>query len=141
MSNRSASGNRAMGAVLARARAGLALAVLAPGALAAQESSAVYEQPENMLLWWAGLLLLLTALWFILYKIVYPFFLRYYRDDFCKTVFWNLFILYGATLVLLFSYFPLGIGFYYDWTKWLAAFLAALWLISLMVLMLRRRPA
>jgi hypothetical protein len=77
----------------------------------------------------------------ILYKVVYPFFLRYYRDDFCKTVFWNLFILYSLTWCFLSSYLLLEIGFYFAWMQWIAAFLGVLWLISGLTLLLRHKPA
>lgn len=109
--------------------------------LTAQGGAPEFEQPENMLLRWAGVLLVLVLIWFILYKVVYPFFLHYYRDDFCKTVFWNLFMLYGLTWVFLSSYIVLEFGFFYSWMQWIAAFLAVLWLISGLVILLRRPAA
>jgi hypothetical protein len=109
--------------------------------LPAQENGPSFPQPDNLLLRWAGVLLVLVLIWFILYKVVYPFFLRYYRDSFCKTVFWNLFLLYGLTWLFLASYLLLEFGFYYFWMQWIAVFLAALWLISGLVFLLRRNPA
>jgi len=114
--------------------------LLAPS-LSAQDSAPQFEQPENMLLRWAGVVLVLVLIWFILYKVVYPFFLRYYRDDFCKTVFWSLFLLYGLTWLFLSSYILLEFGFFYAWMQWIAVFLAVLWLISGLVTLLRRTPA
>jgi hypothetical protein len=110
--------------------------------LAAQQAGLPPEaQPSNMVLRWVGVVLTLVLIWFVLYKVVYPFFLRYYRDDFCKTVFWNLFLLYSLTWLLLASYLLLEFGFYYGWMRWLAVFLGAIWLISGLVLFLQRRPA
>jgi len=117
------------------------LGLLSAGPLCAQENGTAFPQPENLLLRWTGVILVLVLIWFILYKIVYPFFLRYYRDDFCKTVFWNLFLLYGLTWFFLASYILLEFGFYYGWMQWMAVFLAALWLISGLVFLLRRVPA
>jgi len=97
-------------------------------------------RPDHLLLRWAGVLLVLAAIWFILYKVVYPFFLRFYRDHFCKTIFWNLFFLYGLTWLFLASYLLLEFGFYYFWMQWIAVFLAALWLISGLVFLMRRSP-
>jgi len=111
--------------------------------VAAQENSGVpdYPQPANLLLRWTGVILVLVGIWFILYKVVYPFFLRYYRDDFCKTIFWSLLLLYSFTWIFLASYILLEYGFYYGWMQWFAVFLAVLWLISGLVLLLRRNPA
>ena len=116
----------------------LPLALASP--LSAQGGDAPIPRPDNLLLRWAGVLLVLAAIWFILYKVVYPFFLRYYRDHFCKTVFWNLFLLYGLTWLFLASYLLLEFGFYYFWMQWIAVFLAALWLISGLVFLMRRSP-
>ena len=100
-----------------------------------------YTQPPNLLLRWAAVVVVFVGIWFILYKVVYPFLLRYYPDDFCKTIFWTLFILYSFTWAFLASYILLELGFYYGWLQWFAAFLAVLWLISGMVLLLRRHTA
>ena len=100
-----------------------------------------FVQPENRLLRWTIVALGFIAIWVILYKAVYPKLLRYYRDDFCKTIFWTLLWLYVCTWALLASFIVLEIGFYYGWLKWAAAFFAALWLIAGMSLLLRRNPA
>lgn len=99
------------------------------------------EQSDNLLLRGAGVALAIAMIWIILYKAVYPFFLRYYRDEFCKTIFWNLFILYTATWVFVSLYVVLDIGFYYAWLPWMALFLGVWWLIAGLTLMLRRVPA
>lgn len=121
---------------------GLLWAMLA-APIAAQENagSPEYPQPANLLLRWAAVILVLVGIWFILYKVVYPYFLRYYRDDFCKTIFWTLLLLYSFTWLFLSSYILLEYGFYYGWMQWFAVFLAVLWLISGLVLLLRRNPA
>ena len=116
-------------------------AFLLAASLAAQESAPEFEQPDNLLLRWGGVVLVLVLIWFVLYKGVYPFFLSYYRDDFCKTVFWNLFLLYSLTWLFLSSYLLLEFGFFYGWMQWIAVFLAVLWLISGLVMMLRRARA
>jgi hypothetical protein len=119
------------------------LAVLLASPLRAQVTgkAPAYTQPPNLLLRWAAVVLVFVGIWFILYKVVYPFLLRFYRDDFCKTIFWTLFILYSFTWAFLASYILLEFGFYYGWLQWFAAFLAVLWLISGLVLLLRRHTA
>ena len=100
-----------------------------------------YEQSDNLLLRSAGVVLVVAMIWIVLYKAVYPFFLRYYRDEYCKTIFWNLFILYTATSVFVSLYVVLDIGFYYAWLPWMALFLGVWWLIAGLTLLLRRVPA
>lgn len=117
------------------------LSLLPFSPLSAQESAPSIAQPDNLLLRWTGVILVLVLIWFILYKVVYPYFLRYYRDDFCKTVFWNLFLLYSLTWIFLSSYILLEFGFYYGWMQWIAIFLGVLWLISGLVFLLRRSAA
>lgn len=99
---------------------------------------AVFVQSDHMALRWAAVMLVVTMIWFVLYKLVYPFFLRYYRDEFCKTIFWNLFLLYSLTWLFISSYVLLDFGFYYGWMPWVAVFLGAWWLISGVVLLMRR---
>lgn len=118
----------------------LGLALLAIP-LAAQETAADYEQPPNLLLRSLGTALVIGVLWLIFYKGAYPFFLRYYKSDFCRTIFWILFSLYSLTWLLLASYLIFDIGFYFSWMTWVAVFLAVLWLVSGLMLMLRRTPA
>jgi hypothetical protein len=117
-----------------------AAAALAAAPPAVQQGGPTFEQPDYLLYRWAGVLLVFVLIWFILYKVVYPFFLRYYRDDFCKTVFWNLFLLYAGTWLFLASYLLLEFGFYVGWMQWIAVFLAAMWLISGLVLLMQRKP-
>jgi hypothetical protein len=108
--------------------------------LAAQSAPAL-EQSDNMLLRGAAVFLVVVMIWTVLYKAVYPFFLRYYRDEFCKTIFWNLFFLYTLTWIFVSFYVVLDIGFYWAWLPWTALFLGVWWLISGAVLILRRVPA
>ena len=99
------------------------------------------EQSENELLRYAAIFGVVLLIWIVLYKAVYPYFLRYYHDQFCKTIFWNLFALYTLTWVFVSLYVVLDIGFYWAWLPWVAAFLGVWWLISGAVLLLRRVPA
>jgi hypothetical protein len=121
-------------------RTALGLALLAMP-LAAQEAAPAYEQPPNLLLRSLGTTLVVAVLWLVFYKGAYPFFLRYYKSDFCRTIFWILFSLYSLTWLLLASYLIFDIGFYFSWLRWVAVFLAVLWLVSGLMLMLRRTPA
>ena len=98
-------------------------------------------QSDNTLLRSAAVFVGVVMIWTILYKAVYPFFLRYYRDEFCKTIFWNLFLLYTLTWIFVSFYVVLDIGFYWAWLPWVALFLGVWWLISGAVLLLRRVPA
>jgi len=109
--------------------------------LARPEARAIPQQSENMVLRGAAIFLVVVMIWVILYKTVYPFFLRYYRDEFCKTIFWNLFLLYTLTWIFVSFYVVLDIGFYWAWLPWVAIFLAMWWLISGAVLLMRRVPA
>jgi hypothetical protein len=123
-------------------RIALAVPLLAVTASAiAQPAAPVLEQPDNLVLRGAGILLVVIAIWMILYKGLYPFLLRYYRDGFCKTVFWHLFWLYTLTWLFVSLYVVLDYGFYWGWLPWAAAFLGVWWLISGAVLLLRRVPA
>lgn len=105
------------------------------------ETRALPQESDNVLLRGAAIFLVVVMIWVVLYKTVYPFFLRYYRDEFCKTIFWNLFFLYTLTWILVSLYVVLDIGFYWAWLPWVAIFLAVWWLISGAVLLMRRVPA
>ena len=109
--------------------------------LFAQSNAPALEQSDNLLLRCAAVFLAVVMIWIVLYKAVYPFFLRYYRDEFCKTIFWNLFSLYTLTWLFVSFYVVLDVGFYWAWLPWAAVFLAVWWLISGAVLLLRRVPA
>ena len=121
-----------------RHAAALIASTLATPLLAQSE---VAPASENVLLRSAAIALVVVMIWTVLYKAVYPFFLRYYRDEFCKTIFWNLFFLYTLTWIFVSFYVVLDIGFYWAWLPWVALFLGVWWLISGAVLMLRRVPA
>lgn len=108
---------------------------------AAAQDPRAFEEADNLLLRGAAVFLVVVMIWVVLYKAVYPFFLRYYRDEFCKTIFWNLFFLYTLTWIFVSFYVVLDIGFYWAWLPWTAVFLAVWWLISGAVLLLRRVPA
>jgi hypothetical protein len=109
--------------------------------IARPEATALEQQSDNTLLRGAAIFLAIVMIWVVLYKAVYPFFLRYYRDEFCKTIFWNLFFLYTLTWLFVSFYVVLDVGFYWAWLPWVAVFLAMWWLISGAVLLLRRVPA
>ena len=68
-------------------------------------------------------------IWTVLYKGIYPFFLRYYHDEFCKTIFWNLFLLFTLTWGFVSLYVVLDVGFYWVWLPWMALFPAVWWLV------------
>jgi len=104
------------------------------------DAPALDQQSDNMLLRSVAIFLVVVMIWVVLYKAVYPFFLRYYRDEFCKTIFWNLFFLYTLTWIFVSFYIVLDVGFYWAWLPWVAIFLAVWWLISGTVLLLRRIP-
>lgn len=108
---------------------------------AAEKTSPAMPQSDNLLLRSAGIGLVVVMIWTFLYKGLYPFLLRYYRDGFSKTVFWQLFFLYSLTWLFVSFYVVLDIGFYWAWLPWVALFLGVWWLISGVVLLLRRVPA
>jgi hypothetical protein len=106
--------------------------------VAAETTSPAMPQSDNLLLRSAGIALVIIMIWTFLYKGLYPFLLRYYRDGFSKTVFWQLFLLYSLTWLFVSFYVILDVGFYWGWLPWTALFLGAWWLISGVVLLLRR---
>ena len=108
---------------------------------AAAQDVRAFEESDNLLLRGAAVFLVVVMIWVVLYKAVYPFFLRYYRDEFCKTIFWNLFFLYALTWIFVSFYVVLDVGFYWGWLPWVALFLGVWWLISGAVLLMRRVPA
>lgn len=118
------------------------LSLLAAGSgLAAETTPPAIPQPDNLLLRAAGIALVIVMIWTFLYKALYPFLLRHYSDRFCKTIFWQLFSLYSLTWLFVSFYVVLDIGFYWAWLPWTALFLGSWWLISGVVLFLRRVPA
>ncbi|MEA2344974.1 MAG: hypothetical protein QOF63_3143 [Thermoanaerobaculia bacterium] len=120
------------------------VSLLAALPFAAQTTTAVtpaLQPSDNPLLRGAAIVLGSVMIWTILYKAVYPYFLNYYRDEFCKTIFWNLLLLYTLTWIFVSLYVVLDIGFYWAWLPWLGLFLGVWWLISGTVLLLRRVPA
>ncbi len=120
-------------------RTAVALLLLLPAMpLAAQRA---VPQSDNLMLRGAAVFLVVIMIWMVLYNGVYPFFHRYYRDEFCKTIFWNLFFLYTLTWVFVSFYVVLDIGFYWAWLPWVSLFLGVWWLISGAVLLLRPVPA
>ncbi len=125
---------------LRQSRALLALVVTLPAFVSAQEAAPEYAQPDTPLLKWLLVIGGLVAIFFVLYKIIYPYFLRYYSHDFSRTIFWTLWLLYTLTWLFLSSYL-LEYGFYVDWLKWIGAFLAVIWLIAALGLLMRRKPA
>jgi hypothetical protein len=124
-------------------RTGLAVLASLPVGLilAAQTAAPAMEQTDNLVLRGAAIFLMIVMIWVGLYKGLYPFLLRYYRDTFCKTIFWHLFWLYSLTWLFVSFYVVLDIGFYWAWLPWVALFLSAWWLISGVVLLMRRVPA
>jgi hypothetical protein len=115
--------------------------ILALPILARTDLPPLEQQSDNTLLRGTAIFLAVVMIWVVLYKAVYPFFLRYYQDEFCKTIFWNLFFLYTLTWIFVSFYVVLDVGFYWTWLPWVAVFLAVWWLISGTVLLLRRVPA
>jgi uncharacterized membrane protein len=108
---------------------------------AAYAEEPALAQSDNTLLRGAVVFLGVVMIWIVLYQAVYPFFLRYYRDEYCKTVFWNLFLLFTLTWIFVSFYVVLDLGFSWVWMPWAGVFLGVWWLISGAVLLLRRVPA
>lgn len=119
-----------------------ALALLAAGAreVAAQTSPPSTAYPRLSLLDVVWAFLGLLAIWLILYKVLYPFCLRHYRPDFCKSLFWTLFALYGLTWFYFSSYVFFGWDLVFTWKEWAALVLCGLWVISFLATILRRNP-
>jgi len=107
----------------------------------AQTTTPTVSQIDNPILRYGAIALVIVMIWYVLYKGAYPFFLRYYRDEFCKTIFWQLFFLYTLTWAFVSLYVVVDVGFYWGWLPWGACFLMAWWLIAGLLLLLRRRPA
>ena len=110
---------------------------LTAGLSEAQEEGLAFRT-SGTVLDWILLLGVFLVIWLLLYKGLYPLFLRHYRPDYCKFLFWSLFLLYALAWLHLSLYVLFDIGFYYEWARWTAVFLSVLWLIWFSVVFLRR---
>ncbi len=109
---------------------------LATTSIYAQEALTPQRSP---LLNWLLLFFGFAVIWFIPYKVLYPIFLKYYRPDYCKVLFWSIFSLYGLAWFHLSLYWLFETGFFYFWIRWAAVFLAVLWLIVTIAVAMTRR--
>jgi|GEM_PF-1310876 len=109
-------------------------------ALEKAETPGAYDTgtPKNYFAGTGIFILGLVIIWFVFYKLVYPFLLRYYSPFYCKTLFWSMFLLYSMAWISVSVYRIFEIGFFYGWAKWIFAFMGAIWLIWFLVVMLRK---
>ena len=96
------------------------------------------EPPENPFLSWLWTGLGVGLSWLLLYKGLYPLLLRSYRADAAQRFVWILFFLYGLSWLHLATYVFFDYGFYFLWVRWVAVFLATLFLIWFVLAFLRR---
>lgn len=114
----------------------LALALGLAPQLLAQTSGP--EPPASPLLSWLWSGLGVGLCWLLLYKGLYPVLLRSYRAATAQRFVWILFFLYGLSWLHLATYVFFDYGFYFLWIRWVAVFLAALFLIWFVLAFLRR---
>ncbi|MDX2000734.1 MAG: hypothetical protein SF066_23680 [Thermoanaerobaculia bacterium] len=98
-----------------------------------------YEPPGPSLLDGLWVLAGILAIGFLFYKGLYPYLLRHYRADDCKTFFWALFSLYSLTWLHLSMYLFFDYGFRYGWVLWMAVFLSVLFALWFLIAFVRLR--
>lgn len=79
-----------------------------------------------------------VVIWFIFYKLVYPFLRKYYSSAYSQTLFWSMFLLYFMAWITISAYVIFEVGFYYHWLKWVFVFFGAIWFIWLLVVLLKK---
>ncbi|MCK4762909.1 MAG: hypothetical protein KAW12_12000 [Candidatus Aminicenantes bacterium] len=83
----------------------------------------------------------LALLWFLFYKLLYPFLLKYYQPSYCKKLFWSLLMLYGLGWITIGSYILFEFGFRIDLLKWVFVFIGIIWIIWFLLIMLKKDEA
>lgn len=83
----------------------------------------------------------LILLWFLFYKLLYPFLLKYYHPSYCKKLFWSLLMLYGLAWITIGSYVLFEFGFRIDVLKWVFVFIGVIWIIWFLVIILKKDEA
>ncbi|NIM12925.1 MAG: hypothetical protein GTO45_12430 [Candidatus Aminicenantes bacterium] len=124
---------------------GLLLGMVAnvPYLLDAQEdASAVseFEEEETPNIFMNGLIFIvgLVLLWFLFYRLLYPFLLKYYHPSYCKNLFWSLLLLYGLAWLTIATYLLFDIGYRYNIMKWIFVFIGVIWIIWFLVIILKK---
>lgn len=96
--------------------------------------------PPNPVIQWGLFIAPFILLWFIFYKLIYPFLLKYYTPKYCRSLFWSMFGLYSMGWLAISAYVIFDIGFRVDWIKWVFVFIGAVWLIWFIVIMFKKDP-
>ena len=105
-----------------------------------QDMSDQEREPRNYFFSTVIFVGVLILIWFIFYKIVYPFYLRYYNPTYCKQLFRSLVMLYGLCWITTSFYVLYETGFRHTWLRWVFVFLGVLWFISFLFMMLKKQP-
>ena len=114
-----------------------AVLLAAPLRVLAQEAVEL-KAPTSALLQWVYFVGGFVGIWIIFYYFVYPYYVRYFSPDFTKGLFWTLFLLWAFGWLFYSSYKIFWWGWYYYWVPYTAIFLAALWVIWIVVVIARR---
>jgi hypothetical protein len=117
-----------------------------PYLLDARENTAAvseFEEEETPNIFMNGLIFIigLVLLWFLFYRLLYPFLLKYYHPAYCKDLFWSLLLLYGLAWLAIATYLLFDIGFRYNIMKWIFIFLGVIWIIWFLVIILKKEKA
>ncbi len=117
------------------------LALSMPSCAMAQESEPPVSEGSTMILRTLLFFAVFAVLWFIFYKLVYPFLLDYYTPKYSKSLFWSMFGLYSIAWLCISSYVIFEVGFYYYWAKLVFVFIWAVWFIWLLSILLKKDSA
>ena len=104
----------------------------------AQDIPGPDNEPRNYFIRGGIFIVGLVLIWFLFYKLIYPFLLGYYSPRYSKNLFWSMFLLYMLAWLSISNYVLFGIGFYYHWAKWIFVFSGAIWMIWFVVIMFRK---
>ena len=99
------------------------------------------EAPPNIFMNGLIFIIGLVLLWYLFYKLLYPFLLKYYHPSYCKNLFWSLLLLYGLGWLTIATYLLFDIGFRYNIMKWIFIFLGVIWIIWFLVIILKKEKA
>ncbi len=108
------------------------------GEALAQENPDDTGSAKNYFLRSAVFVVGIALLWFVFYKLVYPFLRKYYSAGYSQTLFWSMFLLYCLAWMTISTYVIFEVGFHYHWLKWVFVFIGAIWLIWLLVILLKK---
>ena len=92
---------------------------------------------SGVLIRWLLFVLGGITIFFIFYKPVYGILVKYYHPSYCKQLVLAMMMLYFLSWISIALFVLFDYGFMFFWIKWVFVFLAGLWVIWFIVVMLR----